>query len=95
MSSVASRSVQYKAILGDLQHKTDVYILIGDFGPVAEQFFSNSHQADYIRQQRPDLLPENPSQPPSDHQIGTIFEFYYFVDPYFRSVYLAYIRRLL
>jgi hypothetical protein len=82
----------YLAILGDLQHKIDVYISFGTFGPAPEAYLTNSSQADYLRDHRPDLIPPGtPTQPPSDHSLGTIFEISYFQDPVFRHSYLAWL----
>jgi hypothetical protein len=88
---------KFSAILGDLQHKLDVYFICGDFGRIPEQFFSNEHQADYLRTHRPDLVPPSvvPDQPPSVHTLGTVFEFHYYSDLRFRFDYKQFILRLL
>jgi hypothetical protein len=89
------RSYQYTAVLGDLLHKTDVYVHFGDYGPVPEPYFTNFHQATYLRNNYPELVPPpaSPGQLPSDHTLGTIFEFHYYISPAFRSRYLAHLPR--
>jgi hypothetical protein len=85
---------QFQAVLGDLDHKRDVYLAVGTYGPAAERYFTNRHQASYLRRYRPDLVPPpaQPGQPPSDHTLGTVFESTYFTDPLFRSEYLRRLR---
>lgn len=80
--------IQFTAILGDLQHKTDVYISLQDFGPDVERFFANHSQAEFLRDHFPELVPDQPGSPPSDHHLGTIFEFHYYFDLAFRFRYL-------
>jgi len=84
-------SYQFAAILGDLEHKRDVYLAVHDFGQVPEQYFTNSHQARWLRSFRSDLVPPpaSPGQPPSDHTLGTVFEFHYYSDISFRLLYLS------
>jgi hypothetical protein len=89
-----TEEVKFTAILGDLQHKTDLYVEFKTYGPVVEKYFLNSSQADYLRNQRPDLVPPNdPSgHPPSVHQLGTVFEFNYYTSLPFRFSYLCWVR---
>jgi len=81
---------QFAAILGDLEQKKDVYLAKRDFGPHIDRLFSNTAQAQYLRDFRPDLVP--PCEPngtcPSDHTLGTIFEAAYYSNIQFRTEYL-------
>jgi hypothetical protein len=88
-------SYKFSAILGDLQHKIDVYLLCSNFGSVPESFFSNSSQAHYLRTHCAHLVPppEQPGQVPSDHTLGTVFEFHYYSDLRFRLDYRAFVLR--
>lgn len=86
-----NRKYQFTAILGDLKHKNDVYILFGDFGSVPEAYFPNSAQAAYLRKFRPDLIDEDIPGRLSDHTVATIFEYCYYVDPNFASDYLKHL----
>lgn len=83
---------QFTAILGDLLHKQDCYLLYGDYGKSIEDFFTNEHQAKFLRSYFPKLVPEpaQPGQEPSDHTLGTVFEFHYFSDLHFRLIYRDY-----
>jgi hypothetical protein len=83
------RTYQFTAVLGDLLHKQDCYILYQDYGPQVELYFSNENQAYYLRKFFSKLVPEpaQPGQVPSDHTLGTIFEFHYFCDLHFRLAY--------
>lgn len=84
------RCVQLTSILGDLKHKEDVYLELQDFGPHIEAYFSNESQAQFLRRHYPELVPPpaSPGQPPSDHTLGTIFEFHYYTELSFRLFYL-------
>lgn len=90
-----SESIQFTAILGDLLHKQDVYVTKQNFGPEIDRFFSNHHQANYLRAFRPDLIPPpaSPNQPPNDHTLGTVFEFHYYSDLNFRFTYIQRLRQ--
>jgi hypothetical protein len=90
----SDRIVQFTAILGDLKHKNDVYIELQDFGPHVDLYFSNKSQAAFLRRHYPDLVPPpaSPGQPPSDHTLGTIFEFHYYTELEFRLFYLSILR---
>lgn len=83
---------QFSAILGDLQHKTDVYTTLGFFGPDADRYFSNAAQAAYLREFRPDLLPPGHH---NDHTLGTIFEHAYYTSVLFRINYISRLQRRL
>lgn len=78
------------AIFGDLQHKLDLYTRYQAYGPAVEAFFTNQHQACFLREHFPSLVPPpaQPGQPPSDHTLGTVFEFHYHSDLDFRFTYL-------
>lgn len=94
MISTKDRTVQFTAILGDLKHKEDVYVYFQAFGPEVERYLSNSSQANFVRKVYPDLVPVPSSldQPPSDHTLGTIFEYHYYSDITFRFRYLKVLR---
>lgn len=85
---------QFSAILGDLLHKQDVYLLFGDFGSGPEAYFSNHSQASFLRTHFPELVPPpgSPDQPPSDHTLGTVFEYHYYTHLGFKLHYLAWLR---
>lgn len=85
------RLKQFKAVLGDLRHKEDLYLHFGDFGPVPEAYFTNKSQAKYLRSFAKHLVPRpDPSgHPPSDHNLGSIFEVHYYSDLNFRLAYLS------
>jgi hypothetical protein len=97
MVSISSRDYQFAAILGDLDHKKDVYLLVGTFGPRAEAFFTNQAQADFLRSHFKELVPPNNPNgtPPSDHTVGTAFEFYYATRQSFRVHYTFWLRQVL
>jgi hypothetical protein len=88
------RAYQFAAILGDLLHKQDCYLAFGDYGAVIEPYFTNENQASWLRANFPLLVPPpaQPGQEPSDHSLGTVFEFHYFSDLHFRLTYLAWFR---
>jgi hypothetical protein len=89
--STSDRWVQFAAILGDLEHKKDVYLSRREFGtPAVDTLLTNRHQATYIRQYYPELVPDkDPSgNPPSTHTLGTIFEYKYYTDVQFKLIYL-------
>jgi len=79
-----------QAILGDLQHKTDVYIYFNSYDSDVTWRFSNEAQGSYLKRFERDLVPPpaQPGQPPSDHTLGTIFEYHYYTSPGFRSRYV-------
>lgn len=86
---LTSRFTQFTAILGDLTHKQDLYLAFGDFGPSVECYFSNSHQASWLIQHAPALLPPGHH---SEHFLGTVFEFQYYSNLSLRLDYLAWFR---
>jgi len=79
-------TIQFAAILGDLQHKQDVYISTQSFTPQVTCLFSNCAQAIFLEKHAPFLIP------PGDwntHSLGTFFEYYYYSNLTFRFSYLA------
>jgi len=78
--------VQFTALLGDLQHRSDVHIHYQDFGPRYVDFFSNLAQAKYVIHNHPELVCDIHW---STHSLGTVFEYYYYTDLSFRLKYLA------
>lgn len=87
------RSYQFSSILGDLQHKQDVYLSFLDYGKVPEAYLTNEHQAYFLTSRFPELVPPpaSPGQPPSDHTLGTVFEFHYYSNLSFRLAYLRFV----
>jgi len=83
----SDNSVKFKAVLGDLKHKEDVYIKFNTVSdPKILALLSNKSQAEWLRKHEPGLVPPgNPNgQPPSDHNVATVFEFCYLSEPAFR-----------
>jgi len=95
--STDRRDYQFAAILGDLQHKTDCYLVYGGYGPPIEPYFTNESQAAYLRSTRPDLVPPpaSPGQNPSFKSLGTVFERTYFTSPGFRTDYIRWLSSIL
>lgn len=90
-----SRSDKFLAVLGDLDHKRQVYLFFGTASaPCVLALLTNAEQANYIRVRRPDLLPDYIDNPPSDHNIATIFEIHFYSDPVFIREYLLFLSRL-
>lgn len=91
-----NRGATLAAYLGDLAHKRDVVILLGDITDSVTWRFSNRAQAKYLRDFHPELIPPpaQPGQSPSDHTIGTVFELHYFHDPLFVVSYLSRVHSL-
>jgi len=79
-------SIQFAAILGDLSHKSDVYLSRQSFQVDATCLFSNCNQAHYFLTRTPELLPPGYY---NNHSIGTFFEFFYYSNLTFRLDYLA------
>lgn len=80
-----SNIVQFSALLGDLQHRTDVHLSLGTFGPPVVPFFSAANQSAWLQNFRPELI----CDPRWNlHTRSTVFEFYYYSDLEFRLVYL-------
>jgi len=97
MYPLYSREYKFIAILGDLKHKSDIYLLAGNFGPDIEAYFTAVFQAQYLKNHKPELVPppDAAGHPPSDHTVSTVFEYHYYTDPYFASVHLEYIRHII
>jgi len=88
---------KFTAVLGDLRHKETIYLRFGSASlTVVRRLLTNSEQAAYLKIRHPDLVPTpGPGeQPPSDHTLGTIFEYNYYTDPAFVKVYLDYLAGL-
>lgn len=82
------RSIQFAAILGDLVHKTDVYLQRQDYHSNTTCHFSNSAQAHYLVSTNPSLVPSGHW---SNHSLGTFFEYYYYSNLSFRLEYLSHL----
>lgn len=79
------------AHLGDSRHRHDVVSL---FDSVAKSllYFTNEHQAEYLRTRYPALIPPPQNgNPPSNHTLGTIFEYNYEKYIEFRCRYIVWI----
>jgi len=86
LSEITLHSIQFAAILGDLQHKTDVYVTRQNFLPNTTCLFANFEQAKFISDRHPSLIPSGDW---STHSLGTFFEFYYYSNLTFRFSYLS------
>jgi len=73
------------AILGDLAHKSDLYLRFGTYGPTVECYFTNLHQAQFLRQHYPEAITHPGS---SVHTLGTLFEYHYYSNLTFKLSYL-------
>nr|QYF50215.1 MAG: hypothetical protein 1 [Xinjiang sediment deltaflexi-like virus 2] len=78
-------TLQFAAILGDLQHKQDLYLREQNFLPSTTCAFSNCNQAHYFLTSTPSLLPPGNW---NNYSIGTFFEFHYYSNLTFRLDYL-------
>jgi hypothetical protein len=89
------RTYKFTAILGDLQHKQDVYLTCLNYGPKTEHYFTNEHQATWLREKYPGLVPEpaQPGQTPSEHSVATVFEYNYYTNLKFKLCYLHWLRK--
>jgi hypothetical protein len=79
-------SIQFAAILGDLSHKSDVYLSRQNFNITTTCLFANCEQAGYL------LSSAKPLVPPgnwNNHSLGTFFEFFYYSNLTFRFDYLT------
>lgn len=82
---------RFESVLGDLEHKKDVIVHFARWDTdFLNDYISNTAQANWLKDNRIDLVP--PADPagnlPSDHQLGTIFEYNYFISVVFRHHYL-------
>jgi hypothetical protein len=84
-TAITLHSIQFAALLGDLQHKTDVYIARQSFDKTVSCLFSNYEQGKYLLDNHPSLVPSGHW---SDHSLGTFFEYYYYSNLTFRLDYL-------
>jgi len=87
IASVPVLSRQFIAILGDLQHKQDVYLSRQNFDVATTCLFANCEQAGWLLDNRRSLIP--PGYNYNNHSLGTFFEFYYYSDAAFRFQYFA------
>lgn len=89
-SWVSDREVQLHALCGDNQQKLDTYRFLADFGPGIDRLFSRKFQSWYLLKYHPELVPppQQPGQPPSEHTLSTVFEFYYYRSVTFSSEYM-------
>jgi hypothetical protein len=85
--------LQFVSVLGDLLHKQELYLLFGKVGPEVDILFKNTHQAEYLTKEHPELCPPEDSagNKPNSHTLGTYFEYYYQTNILFRSKYLIHI----
>jgi hypothetical protein len=85
--SLPLASLQFSAILGDLQQKQDLYVRTQSFEVSTTCHFSNCNQAGYLLVNHPHLIPSG--NPWSNHSLGTFFEFHYYSNLTFRFSYLT------
>lgn len=86
-----SSDLQIQAFLGDLRHKRDVVTFLDDI-PSALPYFTNNHQANYLRDKYPELLPPPQNgQAPSVHAVATVFEYTYENRVEFRAAYITWL----
>lgn len=78
-------SIQFSAILGDLQHKQDLYLGTASFKLSTTCHFSNCEQAGYLLTRHPWLIAREGL---NNHSLGTIFEHHYYSNLTFRFAYL-------
>lgn len=84
ISGLSLRTLQFSAILGDLQHKQDLYIATQRFDTSVSCAFSNCNQAHFLLTLHPSLIPEGNW---SNHSLGTFFEYQYYTNLSFRFSY--------
>jgi len=92
MTAVSTK--QFRALLGNLDHKKDVYLHTGQYDQgVNARFLTNKAQADWLTEFHPELVPgPDPSgNLPSEKSIATVFEANY-VLPDFRHEYLQWLK---
>jgi len=80
------RALQFTAILGDLQHKSDLYVRYQDYSVRVSCRFANCEQAGYITDTHPEMIPPGHW---SIHSLGTFFEYYYYSNLTFRFEYMS------
>jgi hypothetical protein len=81
-----TRIVQFAALLGDLQHRQDVHLHFGDFGPDFVPFFSSANQTAFVQLHYSNLICD-PSW--NNHTISTVFEYLYYSKLTFRLYYIS------
>jgi hypothetical protein len=85
IATLSLKTLQFTAILGDLSHKTDIYLQRQDFSTTITCLFANCEQANYILNFAPFVIPPGNY---NNHSIGTFFEFEYYTNLTFRLNYL-------
>jgi hypothetical protein len=83
----AAQLFQFTAILGDLQHKTDLYLATQSFDPAVSCRFSALEQVRYIIIRHPHLVAACPNC--NNHTLSSWFEFSYYSNLTFRFDYLS------
>jgi hypothetical protein len=92
MTAVGDDKLNYFAFLGNLRHKRELVLLFKAIVP-AQPYFTNAHQAAYLRAHYPELVPDPQNGvPPSDHAVATVFEYNYEFSLEFRLNYLTHVR---
>lgn len=84
---ITLHSIQFAAILGDLSHKTDVYLREQNFLSNTTCAFANCNQAHYLLVRAPELIPDGNW---NNHSLGTFFKYFYYSNLTFRLSYLTY-----
>lgn len=85
IAGLSLHSIQFAAILGDLSHKTEVYLARQSYSTYTTCLFANCEQAGY-------LLSSSFQLPPgsyNNHSLGTFFVFFHYSNLTFRFDYLA------
>jgi hypothetical protein len=87
LKSLTLATIQFSAILGDLSHKQDLYLLTQSFGISTSCHFSNTNQAGYLLTRTVSLIPIGHQW--NNHSLGTFFEHFYYSNLSFRLNYLS------
>jgi len=85
IAGLTLHAIQFAAIIGDLDHKKDVYLLQKSFDQRVTCLFSNCEQGWYLTAHEPSLIPPGNW---NEHSLGTFFEYFYFSNLTFRFDYL-------
>jgi len=90
---LSSETQTWLAILGDLHHKEDVYTHFHSYGQDINFWLSTEHQAQYLEQHHPELLPprEPNGTPPSKRRLAQVFEVQYQINLAFRHKYVRHL----
>jgi hypothetical protein len=89
--STTLHTLKFTAILGDLVHKQDVYLLRQDYLQSTTCLFANREQASFLVSHHFNLVPPGNWSP---HSLGTFFEYFYYTNLTFRFSYLALLPQL-